>query len=156
MNAAVIINYLKKLKLWCLFQFQQLICRSINDVLFWNSYKITFSPGVDQWMACKAPICWVQWFLLHWIKNWGIRLGCGSRQLRDLPMDGKKLVIRWPIKKNNTSTGAKKKDQNILWRSYSSYSFKCLLVTSKIDCAKSVVYFDMNGMLIVVCRTAKF
>ena len=80
-----------------------------NDVLFWNSYKITFSPGVDQWMACKAPICWVQWFLLHWIKNWGIRPGCGSRQSRDLPVDGKKLVIRWPIKKNNTRTGAKKK-----------------------------------------------
>ena len=42
-------------------------------------------------------------------KDWGIRLGFGSRQSRDLPVDSKKLVKRQPIKKNNTRSGAQKK-----------------------------------------------
>ena len=43
------------------------------------------------------------WVPLNWgksyiatsknLKDWGIQLGSGSRQLRDLPVDGKKLVI---------------------------------------------------------------
>ena len=37
--------------------------------------------------------------------DWGKRLGSGSRQSRDLPVDGRKLVIRQPIKKNNKKTG---------------------------------------------------
>ena len=38
----------------------------------------------------------------------GIRLGSGHRQSRDLPVEGKKLVIRRPIKKNNTRSGDQK------------------------------------------------
>ena len=40
-------------------------------------------------------------------KDWGIRPGSRSRQSRDLPVDGKKLVIRQPTKKNKRS-GAKR------------------------------------------------
>ena len=39
----------------------------------------------------------------------GLRTGSRSRQSRDLPVDGKKLLIRRPIKNNNTRSGAKRK-----------------------------------------------
>ena len=51
--------------------------------------------------------------------NSDIRQGSGSRQSRDLPVDGKKLVIRQPIKENNTSGGEK----NESCHTYSSLSF---------------------------------
>ena len=44
-------------------------------------------------------------------KDGGTRLGSGSRQSRDLPVDSKKLVTRQPIKKNNTRSGKKSKMQ---------------------------------------------
>ena len=40
-------------------------------------------------------------------KDWGIRQGSGSKQSRDLPLDGKKLLVRWLIKKNITRSGKK-------------------------------------------------
>ena len=40
-------------------------------------------------------------------KDCGIRPGSGSRQSFDLPVDGKQLVIRQPIKKNNSRSRAK-------------------------------------------------
>ena len=43
-------------------------------------------------------------------KDWGSRPGSGSRQSRYLPVVGRKLVIRWPIrKKNKRSVGEKNK-----------------------------------------------
>ena len=46
-------------------------------------------------------------------KDWGIRPGSRSRQSRDLPVDGKKLVIRQHIKNNNMS--GKKRDCQLCW-----------------------------------------
>ena len=51
-------------------------------------------------------------------KDRGIRLGSESRQSSNLPVDGKKLVIMLPIKKNNTRNREKnvfKSPQRILW-----------------------------------------
>ena len=41
-------------------------------------------------------------------KDWDIRPGLESRQSRDLPVDGKKLVIRGPIKSEYKELGQKK------------------------------------------------
>ena len=52
----------------------------------------------------------------------GISPGSGSRQSRDLPVEGKKLGIKRPInKKNNTRSGAPKKTKK--W-SYIEYTIE--------------------------------
>ena len=61
-------------------------------------------------------------------KDWGIRLGSGSRQSRDLLVDGKKLVIRRPIKKNNTRSKAKNKKVVFKYLNHILFThFDCIL-----------------------------